>query len=147
MSAPAKVVAAVSNSNTSSDKTRFGKAKSQALAEHSFKLYQCKSQKGDLSLPERLHQARLCPLPAPVRVLPVPVTAAAVPNPNTRSDKTCFCKALHSTRLGLAKQKKCALPNRFVETDQSSLINFENTKLKSFKVFQALNRILIDFDR
>ena len=40
MSVPAKVVAAVSNSNTSSDKTRFGKAKSQALARQNLKHWQ-----------------------------------------------------------------------------------------------------------
>ncbi|WP_295963641.1 hypothetical protein, partial [uncultured Bartonella sp.] len=67
------------------------------LSGQSFRLWQSKSQKGDLSLPERLHQARLCQLLAPVRVLPVPVTAAAVSNANTRSDQPCFCKALHST--------------------------------------------------
>jgi len=48
MSAPVRV--AVSNSNTSSDKTCFGKAKSQASTEHSLKLWQKQSLKETISL-------------------------------------------------------------------------------------------------
>ena len=49
MSAPAKVAVAVSNSNTSSDKTRFGKNLKFWL-KHSLKLWQKQSLKETISL-------------------------------------------------------------------------------------------------
>ena len=49
MSAPAKVAAAVSNSNTSSDQPRFGK-NLKFWHKHSLKLWQKQSQKETISL-------------------------------------------------------------------------------------------------